>query len=41
MHGFAKWPGSVMLAGESRDGEGIAVTLIASREGTQPPIGVP
>jgi hypothetical protein len=41
MDGFAKWPGSIMLAGESRDGEGIAVTLIASREGTQPPIGAP
>jgi hypothetical protein len=41
MNGFGGWPGSILVAGESREHDGVAVTLIASREGTQPPIGVP
>jgi hypothetical protein len=39
MNGFAGWPGQILVASESREGDGVAVTLIASREGTQPPIG--
>ncbi len=38
MDGFTDWPGSVFVAGEEEDRGGLAVTLIAAREGTEPPI---
>jgi hypothetical protein len=38
MDGFMDWPGSVFVAGEEQDRGGLAVTLIAAREGTEPPI---
>jgi hypothetical protein len=39
MDGLRDWPGSVFVAGEQQDAGRLAVTLIAAREGTEPPIG--
>lgn len=39
MEGFRDWPGSIFVAGQSQDHDALAVTLIAAREGTEPPLG--
>lgn len=39
MDGFKDWPGSVFVAGEQQDRGDLVVTLIAAREGTEPPLG--
>jgi hypothetical protein len=36
---FAGWPGSVFVAGETRNGDDVALTLVASREGARIPVG--
>jgi len=36
--GFQGWPGSLFVAGEKQDGGAATVTIIAAREGTEPPM---
>ncbi len=38
MGGFHGWPGSLFVTGEKQEHGQIAVTIIAAREGTEPPI---
>jgi hypothetical protein len=35
---FRDWPGSIFLAKESQDRNGLQATYYASREGTEPPL---
>jgi hypothetical protein len=39
MEGFRGWPGSIFVAGETERGGELVVSLIAAREGTEPPLG--
>lgn len=39
MEAFRGWPGSIFVAGERQERGELLVTFIASREGTEPPMG--
>jgi hypothetical protein len=39
MEGFRGWPGSLFVAGEKEIQGELAMTIIAAREGTEPPMG--
>ncbi|NOJ96519.1 hypothetical protein HMI51_26715 [Corallococcus coralloides] len=38
MNGLRTWPGSVFIANEAQEGDDYVVTLLASKEGTNPPL---
>ncbi|NOK23699.1 hypothetical protein [Corallococcus carmarthensis] len=38
MNGLRTWPGSVFIANEAQEGNDYVVTLLASKEGTNPPL---
>ena len=38
MNGLRAWPGSVFVASEAQEGADYVVTLLASKEGTRPPL---
>ncbi|MBN9688031.1 MULTISPECIES: hypothetical protein [unclassified Corallococcus] len=38
MNGLRTWPGSVFIASEAQEGNDYVVTLLASKEGTNPPL---
>ncbi|NOK39679.1 hypothetical protein D7W79_40845 [Corallococcus exercitus] len=38
MNGLRTWPGSVFIANEAQEGDDYVVTLLASKEGTRPPL---
>ncbi|RKH12541.1 hypothetical protein D7Y13_31815 [Corallococcus praedator] len=38
MNGLRAWPGSILVASEAQEGADYVVTLLASKEGTRPPL---